>query len=214
MVVLRSVNMKKQRDILNELEALGSSLATQNIENVYVVPDGYFEGLAEAVMARIRQHADYQNSREELESLSPLLSSLKKETPYSVPAGYFSQEVRIPAAGTGSKPAKVVSFSSRIMRYAVAAVITGALVLGGLRLLNNGTKTADPETAIAKKLGKDIKNHEISKEDVDDFLDLTEAIAAVDAKQEPVTGTESTNLKDVSDKELLDFMEVLPDEMN
>lgn len=215
MAVLSNEIMKKQADILNELEAQGSSLATQNIENVYVVPEGYFEGLAEAVMARIRNHADYQNSREELDSLSPLLSSLKKENPYAVPAGYFEQELRAPVVSmTENKPARVVSFGSRIMRYAVAAVITGAVVFGGLKLMNTGSKNADPETAIAKKLGKDIKNHQISKEEVDDFLDLTEAIAAVDNKQEPAANTGNTNLKDVSDKELLDFMEVLPDELN
>lgn len=208
--------MKKQKDILNELEVLGSTLATQDIENVFVVPQGYFEGLADAVMNRIRNHPDYQHSHEELESLSPLLSGLKKDLPYSVPAGYFDQPVQIPArpevsTGTG----KVVSLGNRLVRFAVAAVITGALVLGGLRLMNTDKGlTNNPETAIAKKIGKDIKNHEISSKEVDEFLDLTEAIASVDTRQETPTQTESTNLKDLSDKELLDFMDVLPDEMN
>lgn len=203
--------MKKQRDIQEELASLESTLATQSIENVFVVPKGYFEGLAETVLNRIR-------SQEELESLSPLLSSLKKQVPYEVPAGYFEKTIAIPVSETKDqplgKPAKVVSLGSRLMRYAVAAVITGAVVIGGIRLLDNNKSNANPETAIAKQLGKDIKNQEISKEEVDDFLDLTEAIAAVDTKQEPVVNTGNTNLNDVSDKELLDFMDVLPDEMN
>lgn len=108
-----------RKDIIQELNELGSSLGGQIPGNPYSVPQGYFENFASAMiqkvsafslltkanpytvpagyfenfpdimMDQIRNHPDYMSSREELESISPLLSSLKKEPVYSVPEDYF-----------------------------------------------------------------------------------------------------------------------------
>lgn len=61
--------------IIQELSDLGSSLAAAAPQNIYSVPDGYFDGFAANVLATVR--ADQ------------FLSSLPKEMPYAVPAGYF-----------------------------------------------------------------------------------------------------------------------------
>jgi len=84
--------MTNRTTILNELADLGSDLKDHNPQNVYAVPAGYFEGLADQIMNRIKA----LDAKDELSYLSPLLSNLSKETPYSVPAGFFqnfSEEV-------------------------------------------------------------------------------------------------------------------------
>jgi len=208
--------MRQNTDIQAELKAIGSDLSAQLTENVYVAPTGYFEGLADAILNRIRAHADYQSGSEELAELSPLLHSLKRELPYSVPEGYFDQPVSVPMAEK-AEPAKLVSLGARKwMRYAAAAVITGALALGAYGLFFSNKTNMNPEEAIAKKIGKDIRNNDISSDDVAEFLDLTdglESLASLDKKPEMGKAPDA-NLEGISDKELLDFIEILPDEMN
>ncbi len=80
--------MTKNNNILHELNELGSSLAKGTSQNVYSVPDGYFDGLAQQVMNRIKL-LEAENTKEELKLLSPMLASISKQMPYSVPAGYF-----------------------------------------------------------------------------------------------------------------------------
>lgn len=80
--------MTNKNTILNELMGLGSTLANYSPQNCYAVPDGYFEGLANQIMSRIKA-LEAGDACEELEILSPMLSMLSKETPYAVPAGYF-----------------------------------------------------------------------------------------------------------------------------
>lgn len=67
---------------------LGSTLANYSPQNFYEVPDGYFEGLANRVLSRIKA-LEASNTNAELEALSPLLNRVDKKTPYTIPAGYF-----------------------------------------------------------------------------------------------------------------------------
>jgi hypothetical protein len=63
-------------------------LISVSIQNVYQAPAGYFEGLADQVLRRIKA-LEAENASEELDHLSPLLNSISKKIPYSVPAGFF-----------------------------------------------------------------------------------------------------------------------------
>ena len=80
--------MTNRNTILNELADLGSDLKDHNPQNIYAVPAGYFEGLADQILDRIKALAA-SNAKEELKYLSPLLSNVSKEMPYTVPAGFF-----------------------------------------------------------------------------------------------------------------------------
>lgn len=80
--------MTQRHNILEELKELDSMLATMSLQDSYRVPAGYFEGLADTVLNRVRA-LDCPEPQEELAHLSPLLSSLTKKTPYSTPTGYF-----------------------------------------------------------------------------------------------------------------------------
>ena len=80
--------MTNRNTILKELEELGSVLTNHSPQNIYAVPAGYFEGLADQILSRVKA-LETNDVKEELSYLSPLLSNVSKEIPYSVPAGFF-----------------------------------------------------------------------------------------------------------------------------
>lgn len=80
--------MTNRNTISNELMGLGSTLANFSPQNFYEVPDGYFEGLANQILNRIKA-LEVSNAKEELEILSPLLNRISREIPYALPVGYF-----------------------------------------------------------------------------------------------------------------------------
>lgn len=75
--------MTNRDNILNELNLLNSSLAGITPENIYEVPTGYFEGIAEKMLNRVK------NVNTGLENESNFLTGISKELPYMVPQNYF-----------------------------------------------------------------------------------------------------------------------------
>ena len=80
--------MTNRNIILNELKDLESFLGNYNPQNIYTVPNGYFEGLPTQILNRIKA-LEAANAKDELKYLSPFLSNVSKEMPYAVPAGFF-----------------------------------------------------------------------------------------------------------------------------
>ena len=80
--------MTNRENILQELQELKSILADAGFQNTYQVSTGYFDGLADEILKRVRA-LESTTAEEELKNLSPLLSSISKQMPHSVPAGYF-----------------------------------------------------------------------------------------------------------------------------
>ena len=116
-----------------------ASLSSLPKESPYRVPAGYFDELEERIMQAIRNHADYQTSKEELESISPLLSSLNKRPVYSVPGGYF-ENFQI-EAGQKKTEAKVVSLGNRKwLKYAAAVITVAVISVTGLVIYKNNHK--------------------------------------------------------------------------
>ena len=229
-----------RKDIIQELNELGSSLAVIPSQNVYAVPEGYFEafassvlkkvsiedsglflsqltksnpynvqvgyfdGLAENVMNAVRNHPDYLNSQQELETISPLLHSLKKEPVFSVPENYFEN---FTVATNHKQPAKVVGmFSRKLVRYAAAAVITGAIAVTGLMIYKNGGGPSGPDKIMAR-VAKDVKKIDDVKQldNLAEFMDggLNEKDIAANTK--PKNVDVENLLKDISADELKEF---------
>ena len=69
--------MSEKDTILQELNELKSTLPT-GITNPYAVPTGYFDALADTMLAIIKQKEE-----------SLLMAKAGKQMPYSVPEGYF-----------------------------------------------------------------------------------------------------------------------------
>lgn len=80
--------MTQKDNILQELKELDSCLADIEVQNVYMVPAGYFDGLAAQVMARIKA-MEADNAADELDPLYPQLGKLSRKMPYSLPKDYF-----------------------------------------------------------------------------------------------------------------------------
>lgn len=109
-----------------------------NLNPAMEVPEGYFEGFAASVIDKIKAAKQVDAVPEEIEQHSPLMYTAGKKMPYSVPEGYFDSfskkiEERL-------QPAKVIRMApgrKSVLRYAVAAVVTGLLGLGIFNGLNN-----------------------------------------------------------------------------
>lgn len=205
---------------MNELREISPTVAQAGFNLPYHVPQGYFEGLAQSILQRIKDEGwtkDDRTSGEELLELSPLLAGLSKKMPFSVPEGYFGelsdnvvggvkaidfvneevesispmmQELRtinVYEAPQGyfenlasnvldkvreRQPAKVVSMNAgrRFMRYAAAAIITGALAIGGWFYFNNSGTVKDQQlaTTAMEKISDDSK---VSDEEMANYLE-------------------------------------------
>ncbi len=184
-----------------ELAYLSSLFSNASKEIPYAVPAGYFQNLSDAVLQRINEHKDHQINNEEIEILSPLLSSLKNKNPYSVPVGYFeSLETNIE-----KKESKVISITSRRWyRLAVAAVVFGVIVIGGLLFIRKGQPdiNKNPQAWINKNVNK-----KVSTDKIDEFVKLAEGgtlntVGGTDADKQTVKEL----MKDVSEKEIEDFL--------
>jgi nitrogenase subunit NifH len=211
--VMNRIKATEAKNAAEELGHLSPLLSNISKQMPYAVPTSYFEGLAEKLMQSVRESNDYQTAKEELETISPLLSGLKKEMsartghsdgPYSVPHGYFES-----LGEKRNKPVtKVVSITQhRWFRYAAAAVVTGVVVLAGFIYINsrNAVDPVDQPYAWVKKSLK-----KVDKADIDAFVKLADeelnnqAVVATN----PVKPDELKELlKDVSDKEIQDFLD-------
>ena len=129
---------------------LNDTSVTHNISkrNLQKVPDGYFDTLSDSILNKIKM-AYPESAADELQKLSPTLFSLKDVNVFSVPDGYFeSFESEISEKINKKEPAKVVSINKRSswLKYAAAAVVTGAIAFSSLELFksthneDNGTE--------------------------------------------------------------------------
>lgn len=81
--------MSNQKNIQDELKNLESGLPFIN-NPVFSVPNGYFEGLASSVLAKVKA-SEASAAQVELAELSPLLAGIPRAMPYSVPLFYFEE---------------------------------------------------------------------------------------------------------------------------
>ncbi len=243
--------MEQNKNILQELKELESSLVHMAAGNIYSVPAGYFEGLATQVLNRIKaleattvaEELSYLSPvlnniprdlpysvpvgyfdgldktvlmakdlqpDEELESISPLLSGLKKQIPYEVPQGYFdslSSNVR----KEEDQKTKVVSiFSGKWMKYAAAAVVTGAIAITTYFVIDKKDAGGISLAKFERKLNKEIKK--MSDTELTEFLEYSEPDINRQENVSVNTNDEIQELlKDVPDSELKEFIEETSD---
>jgi len=218
--VLNQIKAMEAVNAAEELAYLSPVLSKISREMPYTLPEGYFEGLEENLMQSVRESNDYlqkeslgQTAKEELETLSPLLSGLKKQMPFSVPQGYFetlptgSHGLHEASAKTNKPETKVVLLTSRNwFRYAAAAIITGVIALGGFMYFNSRNQV-DPVEQPYAWVKKSIKK--VDKAAIDAFVKLAdEELPDQSVASNPVKPEEIKELmKDVSDKEIQDFLD-------
>jgi hypothetical protein len=245
--------MSSHKNIQHELKRLESDLPLST-NPAFSVPEGYFEGLASSILAKVK--SSEASAQTELLELSPLLAGIPKIMPYSVPLFYFEQNAALAAdsseepqlsfldgvgkklpykipegyfgdlpeqilAKVGLPAAKVVPLLARKwMRMAVAAVVGGALLVGGYQYFND-----KPQTNLARSSGDNTKNlvaqnapaieQEIKKASTKELSEFIKTVAtsAKALKAETMTADKDNVkkfFKDVSDTEMETFLSVLP----
>jgi hypothetical protein len=200
--ILKIVKGSEATNAADELASLSPLLSSISKQNLYTVPAGYFDTL-DKKLATIPIDFKNESVQEELENISPLLGGLKKQTPYTLPGGYFEslkydnpRENNVPAA-------KVISITSRKwFRYAAVALVIGFVATVGFLLLNKPDRI-DPADKSFSWVQKSMKK--VSTDEINEFIELANA-GTPDAVK--TNGKEEINnlLKDVSDKEIQDFL--------
>ena len=111
--------MKNRNTIQNELNELNSSLSSELDSTTFSVPDGYFDGLANSILAKIKVEVAVSAS-EEIAGLSPLLAGISRKLPYSIPDNYFSLNTEgLQAFTSENEESLVLSFIDKEMPYEV-----------------------------------------------------------------------------------------------
>lgn len=146
----------RQATPLEELETISPVLAAIPKKMPFSVPENYFQSLS----------GDLPPIQEK-EELPVMLRQASRQLPYSVPEGYFNALAGALLKKVQQPAGHVVSFGSRILRYAAAAAIIGLVVLGGIFYFN-GNGGLDPAQSsgewVARKLEK------VSNQELDQFI--------------------------------------------
>jgi hypothetical protein len=231
--------MQSRNNIQNELNDLNSELPLDSNPHPYSVPEGYFEGLADSILAKVKGK---QSVSEEIAELSPLLASISRSMPYSVPDNYFQQNIENPPTVTDEE-SLILSFISKDMPYEVpvgyfanfpeavlekvtqqkARVIpivrrkwmrmAAAAVLTGFIAMSGylyfGSKS-DVSVNNPEWVAAKIKN--VSNKDLQEFINTTDedVIHNATAQNKPAKTEIKSMLQDVSDKELNAFLDQVP----
>jgi hypothetical protein len=109
--------MDNRDNIQDELNGLNSNLPANKTKGPFSVPDGYFEGLAGQILARVKT-ADLSVT-EELQQVSPFLAALPKSTPYQLPDGYFDQTILSLPFLVNDVSSAVLAAAGKAMPYTV-----------------------------------------------------------------------------------------------
>jgi len=111
--------MESWDNIPDELRDFNSGLPSASGPNPYSVPEGYFEGLAGSVMAKIKAQTAL-SAAEEIASLSPFLAGISRSMPYAVPDHYFQTTIEELPFLTGEDPqSAILSLVERVTPYQV-----------------------------------------------------------------------------------------------
>ena len=86
---IKSASVKIENEFQQELAHVAPVLNTISKENMYRVPDGYFESFPQTIASAYNNLEN--NDSAELDENTSLLSGLGKENVYSVPKEYFQQ---------------------------------------------------------------------------------------------------------------------------
>lgn len=201
--ILKRIKATEPDNAAGELASLSPLLSKISKRAPYAVPAEYFDSVEKKLEQLLIINNKGQTAGEELEDISPLLNKLKKQTTYTVPDGYF-ENLQLPVVNENiDTKAKVVSITSRKwFRYAAAALVIGFVATIGFLLLNKPERI-DPSVKSFAWVQKNMKK--VSTDDINEFVELASAgtpdVAKTDAKEEI-----NNLLKDVSDKEIQDFL--------
>lgn len=168
--VLNKINAAESAP--DEIRALSPLLYIIQNKNIFEIPEGYFENAARIIIDTIKT----PGAKEELIVISPLLYNLQKHHLFTVPVGYFTSLSDDILKKVVPQKAKVVSMRNRslFVKYAVAAMLTGAMALGIYKYVDKAGKAViDNNLALdaAVEKGKNMNDQQFNEA----LASLTEA---------------------------------------
>jgi hypothetical protein len=223
------------KNINEELKGLNSALPEEKA-NPYAVPEGYFEGLASAVLARVKENE--LSAKDEILSLSPLLASIERTLPYQLPAGYFDQNIELLPLLTGEDqrsailelveqqtpyevpdgyfeqlPSEVLARTARKtpvvhIRKKWMRMAVAAVFAGIIAL--SGFYFLDARNNNSLSIEKQLSS--VSTQELEEFIQSASILSGKEVAISPENTREVLSLlNDVADTELDDFLQQLPD---
>ncbi len=202
--------MKPGTDISNELNEISPILAKMEKLNVFAVPDGYFDFVAITVLQSIKNeclektdtpfpvpNGYFENlagnilarirADETMDEIPAGLKELSRRNIFEVPEGYFENlpGMLLSQVSAGPKEkARIFHLHTRvILKYAVAAVLTGVAALGIYRYTHPAGSNANTSVLMAKldpsiEKGKNMDDNQfnlalasLSEEDIAAYLE-------------------------------------------
>lgn len=162
--IIGRIKREAEAEVENKVEQenLNSILAAIGNNNIYSIPQGYFDHLSDNINAKILNQS--ANTFSETHNISELVAGIGNRNIYTVPQDYFET---LKVALNNTKTAKVVSIKSRFatFKYAVAAVVTGIIGLSVFFVLNNTPVKPSAETAaVMIEANEIIKTNSFDKE--------------------------------------------------
>ena len=111
--------MNSRKHISVELNELKTDLPIDQNGNPFTVPEGYFEGLADSVLSKIKGEKQL-SAMDEIAQLSPLLAGISRRMPFIVPDSYFQKTIELlPVLTSENEESLVLSFVDKEMPYQV-----------------------------------------------------------------------------------------------
>jgi len=190
-LMLGRVKALEAADAREDIETLSPLLSSISRKAPYSVPGGYFQELGS------RMPKD-----EAPEELPAMLAGLKDKPTFAMPAGYFENLPEQILTKANGQKAPVVSITKRSwFRYAAAAVVIAFVAIFGIVYQNQNS--VDPETRSYAWVEKNMKK--VSTDEINRFVELASQesndLARIEGNDDI-----SNLLKDVSDKEIQDFL--------
>lgn len=133
-------------NILNKIKAqsgedapLSPLLESLRKTNVFTVPQGYFDNFDQTITNALSN---------DNETLSPTLEALRQQQVFEVPQGYFESLADAVMAKVQAPKGRVVGFA-RIIKFAAAAVVVGAMALGVYKFTGEDSGAVGSEIPLA-----------------------------------------------------------------
>lgn len=230
--------MDPRKHITEELKTLNSNLPEAVTHNIFAVPEGYFEGFAAGVLARI--HAQNMNAEAELEALSPLLAGISKKNPFSVPEGYFGQldadrgaivaeeaysaelwsvkgitPYSVPVGYFEALPQQILEKTATPQRGKVISLrswmrMAVAACVAGIIFIAGFQYFDSSRVSVGSQAWMERKLNTVSDKELDEFIQTTDPAHTGVAANTPAANDVRALLKDVSLTEMDAFLEQVP----
>ena len=177
---------------------------SNNVPSVSDVPTGYFDTLADTIVSKIKA-LDAEDAATEIRALSPMLYSIQNENVFTVPQGYFENLCGEVLDKVKPQP-KVVAMQRRsttIVKYAVAAALTGVMALGVFKFTGKPTEKVELPGYVIDGLKEHDVDQELAKISDDDIVKFLEA-SGTDVKTAMVANSIDENELPAQEDYLLD----------